>query len=311
MSEAACPEIAVVHLVRACNDFGHYRRFIASYLCHPAGVEHQLVLALKGLRRPSDAERYLAALPDPDSALALPLPDEGFDIGAYVAVSKRLPHRFVMFINSFSEILAPNWLLYMSNALLTQPRAGFVGATGSWAVGQIGDAFPNTHLRTNGFLIDRETFAALATDREWTKDACYQFEYGPSGLSKTILARGDELYVVDRHGRAIPHAAWRGSRVYMDGTQENLMIADNQTRLYAESTHFMRLRLNASVWDNLSLECYQVHKVSRWKRFHRWLRGKPKRCRYHEVLRRWPKPPDREGGKPSPHVSSGWRSSQS
>lgn len=296
MSEAMYPQIAVVHLVRACNDFAHYRRFVASYVRHPAGVEHQLVLALKGLQRPTDANRYLAALPDPAAGLALPLPDEGFDIGAYVAVSKQLPHRLVMFINSFSEILAPNWLLYMVNALLTQPHAGAVGATGSWATGQIGDAFPNTHLRTNGFLIDRETFAALATDREWTKDACYQFEHGPSGLSKTLLARGAELYVVDRQGRAVPHAQWRGSRVYMEGVQENLMIADNQTRLYAGSTHFKRLWLSASIWDNLSLECYQEHKISRWKRFHRWLRGKPKRCRYHEELRRWPKLPDREEG---------------
>jgi hypothetical protein len=57
--------------------------------------------------------------------------DDGFDINAYDKAAVQLPHRHVVFLNTFSEIAADNWLRKLHSAF-ADPEVGIAGATGSY-----------------------------------------------------------------------------------------------------------------------------------------------------------------------------------
>jgi hypothetical protein len=123
--------LALVHLVRRQNGPQALRAFLHAYERHPAGIEHQLVLAIKGFA--NDAESCAAVEPArrfrPE---VLVLPDDGFDLLAYLRAAKRIAHDCCCLLNSFSRPLVDGWLASLASAL-EQPGVGLAGATGSWA----------------------------------------------------------------------------------------------------------------------------------------------------------------------------------
>lgn len=122
--------IAVVYLVWGPLGPGHLHRFVASYKSHPAGIDHDLVVVYNGVgssERPAfDVE--LEAIPHQLIELDAPV----LDLVAYSQASTSLPHERLCFLNSYSVILAPEWLAKLGDAL-DMPDVGLVGATGSWA----------------------------------------------------------------------------------------------------------------------------------------------------------------------------------
>lgn len=92
--------------------------------------------------------------------------------------------------------------------------------------------FPNPHIRSNGFIVRRADFLRFKV--EPTKKSTYGFESGPNGLSITMLREGKRLVLVDRNGRCMDSEHWPTGGCFRSGNQENLMIADNQTRSYDE-----------------------------------------------------------------------------
>lgn len=125
-------ELCVVHLARAQNGVEPFQRFLASYGANPAGIDHDLLVVLKGFERAADADAHRALLaPFPHATLSVS--DEGFDITAYYAAVAHVAGRYraFCFLNSYSEILAPGWL-EMLHRNLGAPGVGLVGATGSW-----------------------------------------------------------------------------------------------------------------------------------------------------------------------------------
>jgi hypothetical protein len=149
----------VVHLVRAANGIEPFRAFLESYTRHPAGLRHELVLLFKGFTSDRDAAPYLE-LADGLYAHSIYVSDQGFDLTAYRTVAERLDGSYYCFLNSFSVILAPDWLRHMYSALRA-PGVGLVGATGSWGSVRsyarfvLGLGGPYSHV-----LPDRRTTAA-------------------------------------------------------------------------------------------------------------------------------------------------------
>ena len=130
MSSPGRAPTAVVHLVRHVNGFEPFEAFLESYTRHHAGQEHDLVLLFKGF----ESTAALAPYRSKAAYLAvsdLTVSDDGYDLTAYLAAARQLPHRRLCFLNSFARILAPGWLKLLS-AALDQPGAGVAGATGSW-----------------------------------------------------------------------------------------------------------------------------------------------------------------------------------
>ena len=122
--------VALVHLVWGPLGTEPLRGFLGSYRRHPAGVEHELVVLLNGV---TDAQR-----PQLEAELAgvehrlLVLEEPVQDLAAYAQAIALLPHERFCFLNSHSTILVDDWLAKLGDAL-DGPRAGLVGATGSWA----------------------------------------------------------------------------------------------------------------------------------------------------------------------------------
>lgn len=133
MGDASAPgpaTIAVVYLARMAEGIEPLQRFAASYVRFPAGVAHGLVIVYKGFRTRQQLGRAKAVFASiPHSSIEID--DSGFDINAYFRAARQIPHDYVCFLNTFSEIVSVDWLamLYKHAAL---PDVGMAGASGSY-----------------------------------------------------------------------------------------------------------------------------------------------------------------------------------
>jgi hypothetical protein len=121
--------ICLAHLVRKANGPEAFRTFLESYRHIEPGVDHELVLLLKGFDSPADAGAILS-LAEGLASDKIFLPDSGFDIGSYLAAAHELDYDSFCFLNSFSVIKSAGWLGKLAAAL--GDGVGLVGASGSW-----------------------------------------------------------------------------------------------------------------------------------------------------------------------------------
>jgi hypothetical protein len=122
--------LALVYLARKAEGEGPLRRFVDTYLRHPAGIDHDLVVIYKGFGQSKDlthARSLIRAIPH----MGIELTDTGFDIGAYLVAARQLEHDFLCFVNTFTEVVADGWLLSLYRAA-SSPAVGIVGAMGSY-----------------------------------------------------------------------------------------------------------------------------------------------------------------------------------
>lgn len=264
--------VCVVYLARARNGLGPFEAFLKSYRLFPAGMEHELLVVFKGFGRPKDASPYL----DRAQSLAsktLFMGDFGFDLRGYGLAANNFDHPYFCFFNSFSELLYPNWLFNLFQHI-TRPEVGLAGATGSWesmysnallakdtslfnrvtrplrlAACRIAfDPFPNYHIRTTGFIVGRDIARAVWPSHFFTKRSAYLFENGKSSLTKRILRMGLKTVVVGRDGVAYEKEDWARSGTFRSGDQENLWVADNQTRRCQSAELQARTQLHRLAW---------------------------------------------------------------
>jgi len=269
-------EICVVHLVRARNGIKPFEGFLRSYAEHPGGVEHDLIVVFKGFRGkvlPAEYQEAVSGL-RPRRLFAR---DFGFDLRAYGLAARSFPCRYFCFLNSFSALLDAKWLEKLTRAI-SQPGVGLAGATGSceslysnllfakprnpepsplarlWQPLRIQsckwffEPFPNWHLRTNAFMISRELMLRVWPRWVLTKRGAYLFESGRRSLTRRIQALGLKALVVGRDGQACGSEAGARSRTFRQGNQENLLVADNQTREYACADTATRQTLSRLAW---------------------------------------------------------------
>lgn len=110
------------------------------------------------------------------------------------------------------------------------------------------DPFPNYHLRTNAFIISAQMMRGLKCPRIRNKLDAYSFESGKNGLTKQILEKGKKVIVVGRNGIGYEKEAWCVSKTFRQADQENLLVADNQTRDYQFGTPERREYLSNITW---------------------------------------------------------------
>jgi hypothetical protein len=285
--------IQVIHLVFKQFGLEPFREFIESYRRHPAGLPHEFLVALKGFE---DREEAINAYADELSGLPhrlMQVPDRGFDIGSYRWLAQRSGANTLCFLHSRSIILGDDWLLKLARAF-EAPSVGMVGPTGSWeSIASDGlrepflerDApwirplrlwgyrlrrqarylrtlrhyppFPNPHLRTNGILVERDRFLSLVLREPRTKEQAMRIESGWRGLTRQLLARGEQVRLVARDGSIHDIPDWADSRTFWQTEQELLLVGDNQTRRYADGSDSERARLNISAWHPLGRKAPQ------------------------------------------------------
>ena len=318
-------QIGVVYLYRCAEGERPVRTFVESYRAHAAGADHDLHVIFKGFGgKPAleSAQALFAGLPIHPIELA----DTGYDIGSYFAAARTVTNRRLIFFNTFSELLADDWLKKFDDAL-NLPGVGLVGATGSWqshrsmyqqslrhaansvrhplqylrrlqddllATAAGGSApgtgtdgkstkvnarrfyrrvstslyrlihfhhylsqypsFPNPHIRTNAFMIERNLLLSLDMSSFRTKFGVYKFESGWQSLTRQILAQGFRPVVIDCEGHVYDMAEWKASSTFWINGQTKLVVADNRTRDYSEGNQHMRERLQANAWEGPARE---------------------------------------------------------
>ncbi len=128
--------------------------------------------------------------------------------------------------------------------LMLRRLANLPGATRSF------EPFPAPHLRTNAFMIKHETLARLRLPLVQDKDDAYRLEHGRDNLARQVQHLGLRALVVDRGGMVYEPPEWDRSRTFWQGEQEGLLVADNQTRRYAEGDDKRRALLAAFAWGD-------------------------------------------------------------
>jgi hypothetical protein len=258
------PEVCVVHLVWAPLGADPLRRFVQSYRAVPSGRDHVLLVILNGFSEGPALEAARAELADVEHEDLL-LDEPMQDLAAYRAGAEHTTARTLCFLNSHSELIAGSWLALLHDQLQV-PGVGVVGASGShesvysdtplplkplrW---RQYPAFPNPHLRTNAFMLERDLMLELDWRVGRSKASAHRLESGAHGITRQIVARGAEARVVGRDGEGYEPEAWPTSRTYRSGAQENLLVADNRTRQYAEADVQRRQQLARMAWGDAAL----------------------------------------------------------
>lgn len=208
--------------------------------------------------------------------LSMHVPDMGFDIGPYFAAVKAYDFHYFAFFNSFSLILADDWLAKL-HAHASLHEAGAVGATGSWesishipvdryarrwwgrrlaarwrqmAMERHFPPFPNPHLRSNAFMASREVLLQLEVPPMREKRDAHRFESGRRSLTRQILAMGRTVAVVGADGKAYAPETWAASATFRSASQDNLLVADNQTAVFAAAPAETRRQLARDAWGD-------------------------------------------------------------
>ncbi|MEJ7768913.1 MAG: hypothetical protein WKF89_13945 [Chitinophagaceae bacterium] len=276
-------KVAVVHLIWIPYGLSIFERFIASYKKYPSDYQHQLVLLFNGVVN-QDATMPYHELADREGLVYTSYyKKEGQDLEAYFWLAPQLSEEFVLFLNSFSQLLAENWLSKYMQATVTSKK-GVVCATGSnqsyyssmlyenswtWSKGKsletnfkkyklliktillyrvLFKPFPNPHVRTTAFLINRQLFLSVRFTKPVNKFQAYLFESGRNGFTQQLLKKNMSIHVIDRDGMLYSMSEWYRSKTFWRGKQENLLVSDNQTTIYEVANESEKRRLTFKAW---------------------------------------------------------------
>jgi hypothetical protein len=263
--------ICLVHLVWAPLGPEPLARFSRSYNDCPPGPDHDLLVVLNGFGDgpiPAPFAAELAALGQhatlrPRRAMQ--------DLAAYRLAATVADAPVLCFANSHAQPLVPGWL-GMLHERLREPGTGIVGATGSHEStfsaaprplkplrGLQYPPFPNPHLRTNGFMLRRADLLSLDWPTGRSKSAAHQLESGKRGITRQLLDRGLRALVVGRDGRGYEPDRWPASGTFRCADQDNLLIADNRTRQYADADVAERERLARMAWGDAARVAAPAH----------------------------------------------------
>ncbi len=108
--------------------------------------------------------------------------------------------------------------------------------------------FPNPHIRTNVFAIDRELLLGVTNKDVITKEDAYAFESGKNSLSRQLANKSLRLLVVNSEGQSFDAPDWMKSKTYRINEQELLLASDNQSERYALSDQYERGVLTMMTW---------------------------------------------------------------
>ncbi|MGH2906448.1 MAG: hypothetical protein ACRDKI_06720 [Solirubrobacterales bacterium] len=250
---------AVVYLLWEPSGRGHVDEFLASYREHPAGAEHELVIAACGAPTP---EREAAAR---EWFGDTPLRWESFagpriDLFTYRELIDRIPHSEFCFHNSYCRFLADDWLAKILEQL-RRDDVGLAGPGGSyeslfkWKLYPPRihyvlryKPFPNPHLRTSCFSTKRSVVEQIDWPKITRKSQAWRFESGRAGLSQQVFRLGLEAVVVGRDGVGYGRDEWFEANTFRSGGQSNLLISDLRTDDYAGASDEARDALARDAW---------------------------------------------------------------
>jgi hypothetical protein len=110
------------------------------------------------------------------------------------------------------------------------------------------EPFPTPHLRPNSFMITHEVLKSLQLFTVRSKMDTYVLESGRGSITNQLKRLGLISQVVDSAGIGYGPELWDRSYTFWQGDQKGLLVADNQTRIYANGTQSRRRVLSTVAW---------------------------------------------------------------
>lgn len=240
-------KIETVYLWRKGNSQYLADAFFSSWLRHDPGAHVKLTVLLKGFDgRTPELPKNLAARLD-----VIHVSDNGFDLTVYKQLALAYPEKSFFFLNSYSRLESPNWYDHLSAVWKTIDGRGLIGASGSWETVPGSPPFPNTHLRTNGFVVSARDYL-LATGSLASRQDCLLTEAGKNSLTKYFLRRELPVLIVGASGEAFCWKDWPNSKTFRCADQDHLLVSDNRTRHYHHGSRRKRNLLAKASWGDRS-----------------------------------------------------------
>ena len=117
-----------------------------------------------------------------------------------------------------------------------------------WRFRSYFDPFPNYHIRSNAFMLRKDVIKKIGCPEIHSKIDAYRCESGKRSITRQVIGLGKKVLVVGRNGKAYEKEDWWKSNTFWQAEQSNLLISDNQTRRYAESTLSEKKYSSHSAW---------------------------------------------------------------
>lgn len=111
-------------------------------------------------------------------------------------------------------------------------------------------AFPNPHIRSNGFMVNRELLLESGFKAPDSKIGACAFESGTDSLTSRLRRNGFRSMVVDSQGCGYDVQDWSRSRTFRLSEQEDLLLHDKQTRSFDLMSAGERLTHRRLTWGD-------------------------------------------------------------
>jgi hypothetical protein len=135
------------------------------------------------------------------------------------------------------RVLAPLWLRHGIGT--ARALRFFVGRFGP---------FPAAHVRTNGFIVERELLRSLERTPIHRKYDAFVVEGGNKSLTRQIEELGLRPLLAGADRRVYDVPDWAKSGVFWQRDQENVLLEDNQTRTYRDADLDLRTYFSRFAW---------------------------------------------------------------
>jgi hypothetical protein len=278
--------ISVIYLLR--NDekwYSNFDTFSSSINKFNSGIEFDLHIILKGFNYDINYNIFFNKLNKINNISIHYIEDVGFDLNAYYKISKIINTKLVFFMNSYSFVRHNNWLLNFYIAHIYN-KSSFVGSTASCeslhfklpylSIIKINSIFlfipklfkrlyfslfidnnfpkfPNPHIRTNSFLIDRQFFLDYISLNKLpeTKNDCYKVESGVNSLSRYIDNIHGNPGIINCNGTFFPLKNIKHSYLFRGENSDQIIVGDNRTIEYDRASNTNKCSLRYDAWGNL------------------------------------------------------------
>lgn len=245
--------VSVVYIARNTSDadIDSIDRFIYSYNQYKTNKQHGLHVILKGSGSNYSREDIIRKF---DFYCKIhELPDDGYDIGAYIRIAGKIDDQIIIFLNSHSTICCDKWIEKLVNPFIDN-KIGLVGCTASFeSLSPLGIEFPRTpnpHIRTNGFAIRKKDFAYITKNVVISsKYDAWIFESGFFSLTKRIMNLDKNYIIVDKKGVTYGVESFQIAGTFRNLYRSNQIISDNQHKEYSKYNILNKIRVTLNTWS--------------------------------------------------------------
>lgn len=222
--------ISVVYVYPVSGYEAKAKRFIASYKSKPAGIRHSLVVVTNGGPASDHTKRLFEDL----SPTFFQHDNSGWDIGAYISVSKHLKCDMMLCIGADTHFSKAGWLKHFAEVWVKH-GPGMYGSASSFEI--------RPHLNTSGFAISPKMLSSYP-NRVVDRRSRYEFEWGKGAMWRRVRKAGQKVLMITADGGEWELDQWRTPpNIYRSGDQSNCWIFFSHSDEYAIASASEKLNM--------------------------------------------------------------------